>query len=83
MLQNGQWEVLTDLFKKMLAKRALKSQSFILDLCKLIFFKKAGNDYDTSTGLEVEKVAKAIEYIINCDEDVIIPELGIKNIENC
>lgn len=45
-------------------------------------FKKAGNDYDTSTGLETEKVAKAIEFIINCDDDVIIPEFGIKDIEN-
>ena len=45
-------------------------------------FKKAGNDYDTSTGLEVEKVAKAIVFIINCDDDVIIPEFGIKDIEN-
>ena len=43
---------------------------------------KGGNDYDTSTGLEVEKVAKAIEFIVNCDEDVIIPEFGIKDIEN-
>ncbi len=45
-------------------------------------FKKAGNDYDTSTGLETEKVAKAIEFIISCDDDVIIPEFGIKDIEN-
>ena len=39
-------------------------------------------DYDTSTGLEVEKVAKAIEFIVNCEDDVIIPEFGIKDIEN-
>ena len=45
-------------------------------------FKKAGNDYDTSTGLEVEKVAKAVKFIVNCDKDVIIPEIGIKDIEN-
>lgn len=45
-------------------------------------FKKAGNDYDISTWLEVEKVAKAIEFIINCEDDVIIHELGIKDIEN-
>ena len=27
-------------------------------------------------------VAKAIEFIISCDDDVIIPEFGIKDIEN-
>lgn len=41
-----------------------------------------GNDYDTSTGLETEKVANAIEFIINCNDDIFIPELGIKDIEN-
>ena len=46
-------------------------------------FKKAGNDYDTSTGLEIEKAAKTVEFIVNSDDEVLIPEIGIKDIKNC
>lgn len=66
----------------MLAKKGIKVTGFYPGFMQTNIFKKAGNDYDTSTGLEVEKVAKSIEFIINCDEDVIIPEFGIKDIEN-
>jgi len=68
--------------QKDVAKHNVKVTGFYPGFMQTDLFKKAGNDYDTSTGLEVEKVAKAIEFIINCDEDVIIPELGIKDIEN-
>ena len=34
------------------------------------------------TGLETEKVAKAIRFITECEDDVIIPEFGIKDVEN-
>lgn len=64
------------------AKHNIKVTGFYPGFMQTNLFKKAGNDYDTSTGLEVEKVAKSIEFIINCDEDVLIPELGIKDIEN-
>jgi len=68
--------------QKDVAKHNVKVTGFYPGFMQTDLFKKAGNDYDTSTGLEVEKVAKAVEFIINCDEDVIIPELGIKDIEN-
>lgn len=68
--------------QKDLSKKGIKVTGFYPGFMQTDIFKKAGNDYDTSTGLEVEKVAKAIDFIINCDEDVIIPEFGIKDIEN-
>ena len=67
--------------KRDISKKGVKVTGFYPGFMQTNLFKKAGNDYDTSTGLEVEKVAKAIEYIINVDSDVIIPEMGIKDIE--
>lgn len=68
--------------QKSASKKGVKVTGFYPGFMQTDLFKKAGNDYDTSTGLETEKVAKAIDFIINCDEDVIIPEFGIKDIEN-
>lgn len=68
--------------QKVASKNNVKITGFYPGFMQTDLFKKAGNDYDTSTGLEVEKVARVIEFIINCDEDVIIPEIGIKDIEN-
>lgn len=67
--------------QKVVSKKGVKVTGFYPGFMQTDMFKKAGNDYDTSTGLETEKVAKAIEFIINCDADVIIPEFGIKDIE--
>ena len=68
--------------QRVLSKENIKVTGFYPGFMQTDLFKKAGNDYDTSTGLEVEKVAKAIRFIIECDNDVIIPEFGIKDIEN-
>ena len=68
--------------KKVVSKKGIKLTGFYPGFIQTDLFKKAGNDYDTSTGLEVSKVAKAVEFIVNCEEDVIIPEFGIKDIEN-
>lgn len=68
--------------QRVLSKENIKVTGFYPGFMQTDLFKKAGNDYDTSTGLEVEKVAKAIRFITECDEDVIIPEFGIKDIEN-
>jgi len=68
--------------QKVLSKENIKVTGFYPGFMQTDLFKKAGNDYDTSTGLETEKVAKAIRFIIECEEDVIIPEFGIKDIEN-
>lgn len=68
--------------QKDVSKKGVKVTGFYPGFMQTDIFKKAGNDYDISTGLEVEKVAKAIEFIVNCDDDVIITEFGIKDIEN-
>ena len=68
--------------QRVLSKENIKVTGFYPGFMQTDLFKKAGNDYDTSTGLEVEKVAKAIRFITECDGDVIIPEFGIKDIEN-
>ena len=68
--------------QKDVSKKGVKVTGFYPGFMQTDLFKKAGNNYDTSTGLETEKVAKAIEFITNVDSDVIIPEFGIKDIEN-
>lgn len=68
--------------QRVASKKGVKVTGFYPGFMQTNLFKKVGRDYDTSTGLEVEKVAKSIEFIVNCDSDVIIPEMGIKDIEN-
>ena len=68
--------------QKDVSKKGIKVTGFYPEFMQTNIFKKTGNDYETSSGLEIEKVAKVIEFIINCDEDVIISEFGVKDIEN-
>ena len=68
--------------QKTASKKGVKITGLYPGFMQTNLFKKAGNDYDTSTGLEAEKVARAVDFIINCDDDVVIPEFGIKDIEN-
>lgn len=67
---------------KVACKKNVKVTGFYPGFMKTNLFKKAGNDYDTTTGLEVEKAAKAVRFIVESGDDVLIPELGIKDIEN-
>lgn len=68
--------------QRVLSKENIKVTGFYPGFMQTDLFKKAGNDYDTSTGLETEKVAKVVRFITECDGDVIIPEFGIKDVEN-
>lgn len=68
--------------QKAASKKGVKVTGFYPGFMQTKLFAKAGNDYDTSTGLETEKVAKAIRFIVECEDDVIIPEFGIKDIKN-
>lgn len=65
-----------------LSKKNIRVTGFYPGFMKTNIFKKANCDYDMSTALEVEKVANAIGFIVNTDSDVIIPEFGVKDIEN-
>lgn len=64
------------------SKKGIKVTGFYPGFMQTKLFAKAGNDYDTSTGHETEKVAKAVRFIVDCEDDVIIPEFGIKDIKN-
>ena len=64
--------------QRVLSKENIKVTGFYPGFMQTNLFKKAGNDYDTSTGLETEKVAKAIKFITECEDDVIIPEFVFK-----
>ena len=68
--------------QKLASKKGVRITGFYPGFMQTNLFKKAGNNYDTSTGLETKKAAKAISFIINTGNDVIIPEFGIKDIEN-
>jgi short-subunit dehydrogenase len=41
-------------------------------------FNKSGAPKDTSKDLDPDETARAIEYIVNCDNSILIPEMGIK-----
>jgi hypothetical protein len=45
-------------------------------------FEKAGSERDLTDALSVETAAKAIEFIVNQEPGVVIPELGMKDIKN-
>jgi len=49
-------------------------------LMKTNMFAKAGSNKDTSKGLDVEEVAKSIEFILSLDNHAEITALEIKNI---
>lgn len=49
---------------------------------KTDLFKKAGNDYDMTTALDSDRVAKVVYDIINYHSEVVIPDIGVRGIEN-
>ena len=66
-----------------LAKNGVRINGFYPGFTQTDLFKKAGLNLDTSSGLELDRIVKAIRFMIDADDDVIIPEFGIKDIENC
>ena len=67
---------------KVASKKGVKITGFYPGFMQTKLFEKAGNNYDTSTGLEPEKVASGIKYIIDAPADMVITEFGTKDIEN-
>ncbi len=68
--------------QKYATKKGVRITGFYPGFMKTELFKKAGNDYDMSNALELDKVVKAIEYILEQGEEVMIPEIGIRNTNN-
>jgi len=46
------------------------------------FFEKVGIKKGTEDAADPEKVAETIKYIIEADENIVFPEVGIKHIDN-
>lgn len=46
------------------------------------FFEKTGYYYDMSTALDVSQVADIVKFLISLDKNIVIPEIGIKDIRN-
>lgn len=46
------------------------------------FFEKAGYYYDMSTAMDTSKVANIVKFLVSLDKDIIIPEIGVRDIRN-
>ncbi len=46
------------------------------------FFEKAGYYYDMSTALNATKVADIVTFLMTLDKNILIPEIGIRDIRN-
>lgn len=45
-------------------------------------FSKVGIDKDMSDALDTGEVAKTVEFILSLDSSTVVPEIGIKNLDN-
>jgi len=45
-------------------------------------FQKAGIEKDMRNAIDPEEVAKAIQFILQYDDTIVVPEFGIKHIHN-
>jgi short-subunit dehydrogenase len=51
-------------------------------MMKTDMFNKMGIEKDTSNGLELDEVAKTIEFLLSFEKPTMFPEIGIKHIDN-
>lgn len=51
-------------------------------MMKTEMFSKMGVEKDMANGVQTDEVLKAVEFLLSLDEDTMIPELGIKHINN-
>lgn len=51
-------------------------------MMKTEMFSKMGIEKDMANGVQTDEVLKAVEFLLSLDEDTMIPELGIKHINN-
>jgi NADP-dependent 3-hydroxy acid dehydrogenase YdfG len=63
-----------------LAKFGIKVVGLYPGMMKTHIFQKVGIEKDTTNGLEVDEVAKIVEFIISFDSPLTFPEIGFKNI---
>ena len=70
----------TDSLAIELAPLGIAVSGFYPDKMNTHFFAKAGNKKDAKNFIEVDQAVRAIEFIVETDENLNIPELGIKTL---
>ena len=64
------------------AKYGIKVTNVMPGMMKTDMFKKLNIEKNMENGIDTKEVAKLIKFIIDVPKDVMIPEVGIKNINN-
>lgn len=65
-----------------LAKYGIRVTDVLPGMLKTDMFNKLNITKNMENGLDTKEVARLIQFIIDTPSDVIIPEVGIKNINN-
>ncbi len=64
------------------AKYGIRVTNVMPGMMKTDMFKKLNIEKNMENGIDTKEVAKLIKFIIDVPKDVMIPEVGIKNINN-
>ena len=64
------------------SKYGIRVTNVMPGMMKTNMFKKVNIEKNMGNGIDTKEVARLIEFIINTPNDVLIPEVGIKNINN-
>ena len=65
-----------------LAKYGIRVTDLMPGMMKTEMFKKMNIEKNMANGLDTKEVARLVRFIIDTPKDVMIPEVGIKNINN-
>lgn len=65
-----------------LSKYGIRVTDIMSGMMKTNMFKKMGIDKNMDNSLDTKEVARVIRFILETPKDVLIPEVGIKNINN-
>lgn len=80
----SKWGV-TDFSKSLqdeVAKYGIRVTDILPEMLKTDMFNKMNIKKNMENGLDTKEVARLVEFIIDTPKDVMIPEVGIKNINN-
>lgn len=64
------------------AKYGIRVSNVMPGMMKTDMFKKMNIEKNMANGVDTKEVARLIEFIVDTPSDVMIPEVGIKNINN-
>ena len=65
-----------------LAKYGIRVTDLMPGMMKTDMFKKMDIEKNMANGLDTKEVARLVRFIVDTPKDVMIPEVGIKNINN-